>query len=316
MKISVALCTYNGEKYIGQQLDSILNQTVSLDEIVVCDDGSTDNTLAIADDVLSKSGMSYRIEKNEKSLGVANNFLKALKLTEGDYVFTCDQDDVWHKDKVEKFLAAVKASEKELYFSDGVLVDGEGNPLGSTIWQALFVEKEINSNPNMLHILLKHPVVTGAAMLVSRTLIDRVDTIPTGWLHDEWFSVVAALNDSIAPVCEATFDYRQHGKNVVGVRKRNFFQRASFWLSMLEELKDYRHEQNLKKRDIVLAAQGSGYQSVVKESAEFWAVLDGIKDKRFFGRLKDVIRLAAKGWYNKFYTGNRGLLRDLISCFL
>lgn len=316
MKISVALCTYNGEKYIEEQLRSILKQTVSVDEIVICDDGSTDNTVAVASSVLGKGNIPYRIEVNETSLGVAKNFLKALRLTSGDYVFTCDQDDIWHKGKVEAFINEARESKKELYFSDGELVFSDGAPMGSTIWQALCVQDELHNNPNMTDCLLKHPVVTGAAMMVSRGLIDRVDAIPDGWIHDEWLSVLAALEDGAQPICVPTFDYRQHGNNVIGVKKRGFFGRLGFWLSMLKKLKQYRKEQSVKKKDVLKVAKEGKYSEAVSASAEFWATLDGLADKGFLSRVKTVINLYKKGWYNEFYTGKRGFLRDLISCFL
>ncbi len=315
MRTSVALCTYNGEKFIGEQLDSILRQTVCVDEIVVCDDGSTDNTLDIVESILSKSGVFYRIEKNEKSLGVSNNFLKALKLTTGDYVFTCDQDDLWYDNKVETFLNAA-SSKKELYFSDGELVDADGVSLKSGLWESIYIKEELNKKPDMLLCLLKRPVVTGAAMLVSKGLIDQVDFIPEGWLHDEWLSIIAALNDSIEPICKTTFDYRQHGKNVVGIKKIGFWGRVAHWVALLKKLKQHRNEQSAKKQDILLFAKDKKHMPVVKDAWEFWNTLDKLESKSFFGRIKTVISLANKGWYNKFYTGTRGLLRDLISCFL
>lgn len=316
MKFSVAMCTYNGEKYIEQQLMSILQQSLPVDEIVICDDSSKDHTVAIADSILKDHGISYRIVVNTPALGVSNNFLKALKLTTGDYVFTCDQDDVWHTDKVRIFADAIAQSGKALYFSDGVLVDGEGKPLGSTIWQALSISQELACCSCLFHRLLNHPMVTGAAMAVSRELINRVSAIPENWLHDEWFSIVAALQDSAAPILQPTFDYRQHGHNVVGVKKRNLFQKIGFWLQLIQKLKPLRQEHFQKKCDILELAAGTPYEQRVKDARDFWGALHQMANANFFVKLRTIFRMNCKGYYDMFYTGKRGFLRDILSCFV
>lgn len=316
MKFSVAMCTYNGETFIRQQLQSILQQSLPVDEIVICDDNSKDNTVAIADSILKDSGISYKIIVNTPALGVADNFLKALRYTAGDYVFTCDQDDVWHEDKVRIFADAIDASQKELYFSDGILVDGAGNSLGSTIWEALNITNELASPDPLFHKLLNHPMVTGAAMAVSRQLIDRVSAIPKNWLHDEWFSIVAALADNAAPIFQPTFDYRQHGNNVVGVKNRNLFQRVAFWFQLIRKLPALRQSHFEKKQDILAIAAHTPYEKRAENALEFWSALHQMTSDTFFARLRTIFRMQRKGYYALFYTGKRGLIRDLLSCFV
>jgi glycosyltransferase involved in cell wall biosynthesis len=316
MKFSVAMCTYNGEKYVEQQLMSILQQSLPVDEIIICDDSSKDHTVAIADRILKEHSIPYRIVVNTPALGVSNNFLKALKLTTGDYVFTCDQDDVWYEDKVQIFADAIAQSGKDLYFSDGILVDGECNPLGSTLWQALTITGELADCPCLFHRLLNHPMVTGAAMAVSRKLIDRVSAIPENWLHDEWFSIVAALKDSATPILRPTFFYRQHGHNVVGAKKRNLFQKIDFWLQLIKKLKPLRQEHFQKKCAILEIAAGTPYEQRAKDARDFWGALHQMADANFFTKLRTIFRMNRMGYYDMFYTGKRGLLRDILSCFI
>ena len=95
------MCTYNGERFIEKQIKSILEQSKAVDEIIICDDGSKDQTLAIAEKLLAESTVAYRIERNEEALGVVRNFQKAYQLCGGDLIFSCDQDDIWHEDKLE-----------------------------------------------------------------------------------------------------------------------------------------------------------------------------------------------------------------------
>lgn len=107
MKVSVAMATYNGEKYIKSQLQSILTQTIKPDEVIISDDGSTDNTLTIIKDFIEKNKLSgWRLLENNSSQGISGNFINALKNTSGDIVFLCDQDDIWINNKVENMTSA------------------------------------------------------------------------------------------------------------------------------------------------------------------------------------------------------------------
>ena len=102
MKISIALCTYNGEKFIAEQLQSLFDQTVKADEIVVSDDGSKDKTLEIINEFKNKNDIPIRILEHKENFGVFKNFEYCIKQCNGDIVFTCDQDDYWMPTKLEK----------------------------------------------------------------------------------------------------------------------------------------------------------------------------------------------------------------------
>ena len=104
MKLSVAMCTYNGAEFIEEQLISILNQTVKIDEIIICDDCSTDDTLEILQKIIEQNNSVITIFRNEVNLRSNKNFEKALSLCTGDYIFFSDQDDIWKKNKVQKFI--------------------------------------------------------------------------------------------------------------------------------------------------------------------------------------------------------------------
>ena len=112
MKISVVMATYNGEQYIVQQLDTIRNQTKKIDELIICDDRSSDQTVSIVEDYIHKYGLngSWSIIVNEENLGYANNFHKATLLATGDLIFFSDQDDLWREDKVEIMTKIMEAN--------------------------------------------------------------------------------------------------------------------------------------------------------------------------------------------------------------
>ena len=129
MKTSVALCSYNGATFIKKQIDSILNQKYfKIDEIVVCDDNSTDDTLKIINNFEQIYPGVFSIHKNEINLGSTKNFEKALKLCTGDFIFLADQDDIWKDNKVQKILAVFdKNPEAEGVFSNADMIDKDDN---------------------------------------------------------------------------------------------------------------------------------------------------------------------------------------------
>ena len=113
MKISVVMATYNGEKYITEQFDTIRNQTRKIDELIICDDRSTDNTVSIVETYIKEHNLedAWSIHINEKNLGYANNFHKATLMATGDLIFFSDQDDLWREDKIEIMSSIMKEKE-------------------------------------------------------------------------------------------------------------------------------------------------------------------------------------------------------------
>lgn len=312
MKVSVAICTYNGEKYIAQQIKSILEQTCRVNEIIISDDGSTDNTLSVAEEMLRGQSVDYVVLKNKPAKGVAANFLSALKHAAGDYIFTCDQDDVWFPDKVEKFMQAVSQQPADLYFSDGMLVDGECRPLGTNLWEANGIAYSALAERPLFHTVIKNPVVTGAAMLVSKELVARISRIPENWLHDEWLSVFAALSDRAVAVNTPTFCYRQHGRNVVGAKKKTLLDRIQIWLKGFENLHAFHLLRQKKCNDIMTIAEGSRYEALVRDAMLFWSELAALPE---MGRWKGLCRITGflrKGWYTRFYSSYRSYIRDVL----
>lgn len=315
MKFSVAMCTYNGEKYIAQQLQSILKQSTSVDEIIISDDGSTDQTLKIAQQILHDSGIPHKIVCNRPAKGVSANFLSAMKMTSGDYCFTCDQDDIWNENKVEVFAAEAEASHLDLYFSDGTLVDGQAEPLGGTLWEAIDLSHPPKDAAACVQTLIRRPMVTGAAMMVSRALIERAPEVPQGILHDEWFGMLAATADSLVPICRQTFLYRQHGKNVVGVKRATFMDRVRNWWNNLLSIEKLRRNELVRVSAMSAAAQGTGYEAVSKKALAFWETLNSFPQISCWKQIRIATKLFCSKQYSQFYTGFRGYLRDILCAF-
>lgn len=219
--VSVALCTYNGERYLPSQLESILTQTRLPDEIVIADDGSTDRTPAILEDFAAGSRVPVRLLPGGARRGVAANFERAATATSGDLIVLSDQDDVWHPRRVEIAVESfVRDPELVLLHGDAVLVDEGGEPLGSTLFDALRVrpaERRAVEEGHAFDVYLRRNLVTGATAVIKRRLLDVSRPFPPGWVHDEWLALVASVTGNVAMLPDPVIDYRQHQSNEIGV---------------------------------------------------------------------------------------------------
>lgn len=223
--ISVALCTYNGEQYIREQLESILIQTVKVDEIVVCDDGSTDNTLQIIEELAGTTNTAIHIHHNETNLGPAKNFQKAINLCSGDIIFLSDQDDVWMPEKVAIITNCFKQNPHiSVVFTDGNLTDGDKN-IGS-LWHSLGItpnaQKAIDDGFG-IELFACESRATGATMAVRNTF-EPIHTLnhyqPSRFLHDEILSMLALYHNQLGYCPEKLINYRIHPNQECGLGER------------------------------------------------------------------------------------------------
>lgn len=223
MKLSVAMCTYNGEKYISDQLSSILNQTQKVDQLIICDDKSTDKTIAIVKDfqIQYPGIITYYI--NEINLGSNKNFEKAISLCEGDYIFLSDQDDIWKPNKVEKLLSHfLKNPELEAVFTNADLIN-ETNTIFSkgSLWESVYFFENILTKPINLFDLIKFRgnMVTGATLCFKSSLKRLIIPIPDtkGYFHDEWIATIVSSRNSLGYITERLISYRIHKTQQTGI---------------------------------------------------------------------------------------------------
>lgn len=220
MKISVAMATFNGGRWIAAQLQSIAAQTLPPDELVICDDGSTDDTPDAVSRFADSSPFPVRWSINDHCLGPAQNFARAIGLCHGDIIVLADQDDRWRPGKIDR-LHAVFASDDTvgLVFSDLRLIDEDSRPTGGTQWQTLGFSprhRRLFSRGRAFDLLLRYNVVTGAGMALRSSLRDAVLPIPDGWVHDEWIALIASAVSHVAPIDDPLQDYRVHRDQQVG----------------------------------------------------------------------------------------------------
>jgi glycosyltransferase involved in cell wall biosynthesis len=227
LSLSVALATYNGERYIGEQLDSIARQTRLPDELIISDDASTDSTPAIVQDFAQRAPFSVRFLQH-KRLGSTGNFELAIGACEGDIVFLCDQDDIWYPNKIEVIERVfTDTTEAGAVFTDADVVDENLRPLETRLWKTFkFSQKEQAqvADGDALSVLLRHPVVTGATMAFRSNYHDLVLPIPQTW-HDAWIALLIGATSRLVALPTPLIAYRQHRANNLGIplpgRNRN-----------------------------------------------------------------------------------------------
>ena len=216
--ISVALATYNGERFLEEQLQSLAAQTLLPSELVVCDDGSSDRTLQILDGFAGRSPFPVRVHRNPRNLGFADNFLTAAARCSGQAIAFCDQDDIWMPGKLERCAQALAPPDVLLAIHSCELIDTAGRPLGSRYPD---IQKPAIAGPLSWDRWYR---VRGMAMVFSSDLLavdwsvrPRSHYQPGEMInHDEWVFLLARVAGSIALIEQPLAVYRQHESNLVG----------------------------------------------------------------------------------------------------
>ncbi len=211
--ISICLATYNGEKYLEEQLDSLVNQTYTNIEVIVQDDCSTDNTLDILNNYKNK--VNIIVYKNEKNLEYIKNVEALLKKTNGDFLAICDQDDIWELNKLQILFDSL--DDKTLVYSNSILIDQNGKSLNKTLSQKL-KNNFINSD-NCLNFLFDN-CVSAHAMLFKKELLPYIFPFPEHLYFDAWIAAIASNLKGVKYIDENLVKYRQHSSNTLGNVKK------------------------------------------------------------------------------------------------
>lgn len=314
--ISVAMTTFNGEKYIEKQIESIIHQSLPVDEIIVCDDGSTDHTV----ELLKKYDVT--LIQNFQNLGYKLNFKQAMEKCNGDYIFLCDQDDIWEKDKV-KDMMHIMESHKNIHVlaSSFTYIDGQDQMILTTLNKGYsnnnLYNKEVAKN-DLVSVLTNEFIYgnyfQGCALVMDKQTRDFVvhhfdDRLPHDWI----ISLYASIDGGMYFYNKSEFKYRIHSDNSIGVSTLNQsatqhvnrayqfeerYQKARDALYVLDVLKsnciDY-YMQNEKKFNAI--------ESFMEHHVSY------LKNKKFFGLLGQNRYV-----YYKKLKSYRARIMDLLYC--
>ena len=251
--IEILLASYNGEKYISEQIDSILNQSMQDWHLTVSDDGSADTTPKILNDYVQRYPKKIaRVHSGKKSGNARDHFFWLMGQCHAEYMFTCDQDDRWYPEKILRTMEVMQKAEQEfgkdvpiLVFTDQIPTDERLRPLAASLMRYQKQRFDVFD----YRALLMQNVVTGGAMAFNRALAElalQCNDLPQTIMHDWWLAVVAAKFGKVLYIDEPLSDYRQHGTNSVGAKNVCSIGYVKHVLANLAEMK--RRVQGKKKQ--------------------------------------------------------------------
>lgn len=322
-RVSVALCTHNGALFIEQQLRSILAQDPAPWEVILSDDASTDDTIAIAErvsrDVESASGAAVElvILSNAAPLGVTANFEQAITMSRGEVIALSDQDDVWHEGRLAKLVAVLAARPAALVVaSDATLTDSTDASLGVSLFETLEVTErdlQLLNGSDPFSVLMHRNILTGATMVLRRELLEIARPFPRSWVHDEWIAVMAAAMGEVAVVGDELIDYRQHGSNQIGARRATLRDK----IMRLTEPRSDRNARLLARAEALVDRTEThadmvraGVWHTAKGKLEHERARSTLPASRFL-RVLPVLAAGVAGRYRKFGRGLMDMARDI-----
>ena len=227
MRISVAMCTYNGAEFLPAQLASIAEQSRLPDEVVICDDASTDGTRGVLESFSRTSPIPVSLYFSDQNAGSLKNFERAIGLCTGDVIVLSDQDDVWRADKLQLLEQAFRDHPSAgLVFSDAELVDKNLNSLGRRMWDQVGFDahkRKLIRTGKSLDVLITGWTVTGATMAFRADYVKLALPIPANiaMIHDGWIALAVAAVADVVFIEEALIKYRQHERQQIGAPKHD-----------------------------------------------------------------------------------------------
>jgi glycosyltransferase involved in cell wall biosynthesis len=323
--VSVAMCTYNGAQYVQEQLDSIAAQTRLPDELVVCDDKSSDRTIEIIRSFSSKVSFPVRLYINEENFGSLKNKEKAINLCIGDIITLSDWDDVWKPNKLEVILRAFTDNPQAGYvFSNAELVDESLKPMGYTLWEAQGFSSLLKeySHHDQVGVLLKRNLVWGTTLAFRSSIKNFILPVSLFYKEDGWIALIASCVGSYGVLLsDSLLYYRQHSSQATGGRNTlsQKFKRArdprdvDFFKKQIQGLED------AKNRLLLIQ------DTLHKDNKNIPSSLNLIEEKiahvsqRVFIRsssnlplkIKGIITEVLTGKYHQFSNAWQSALKDL-----
>lgn len=320
MRISIALATYNGAKYLQEQLDSFVAQTKQPDELVVCDDGSTDGTVELLTQFQKNAPFLVRLYKNSCRLGYVQNFGKAIELSEGDIIFISDQDDLWLPEKIITVIKAFNgSSDTFVVVNDQEIVNSDLSPTGLTILGQIRSAGLADSH-----------LITGACTAIKKSFVTLAipipENIPGG--HDTWIHRLAATLDVTLVIPHVLQMYRRHENNtsasVLSRKKRITWYDIYKHEGKVDPCVGYRARLKLVSKSIDRISMQAGSLCPESGSSRIVTAIDKLKRERravirrylllhkgWLGRKLCSFFLLAKGDY-LFFAGYKSLFKDLL----
>ena len=306
-KISVAMTTYNGSNYIIKQLDSLKNQSRKIDELVICDDCSTDNTVELVNDYIKSNNLEgWNIYSNENNLGFINNFKQAINKTTGDIIFLCDQDDEWCNNKISTMSDIIEKNKQVKLLSCSLaFIDENSKPYTPSNIPSWY-QKMISTSPEEITPIdfinmCNANFAPGCTMCFTREICDKYCNMDYEYElpHDWLLALIASVDNGYFHLNKPLINYRIHSSNAIGVSKAKKSENAEQQLSRLKRLKSrllfsanstYKNKEEVNKRINYVDKRISLYEN--RSFSNLIAVLKTSKYAK--GMYKNVLLVDAK----------------------
>ena len=328
MKISVAMCTYNGAEFLPAQLQSIVTQSRPPDEIVICDDGSTDNTRNLVEKFAAESPIPITLHINDRNLGSVKNFERAITLCTGDVIALSDQDDVWRSDKLQLFESVLnKSPSVGIIFSDAEIVDEHLNPLNRRMWDEVGFDdhrSKLVRTGRALEVLIHGWTVTGATMAFRTNFVKLSLPIPDeiAMIHDGWIALTIAAVADVVAIDEPLIQYRQHAQQQIGAPARKETAPELRGMQAIETAFRRRNSSAdlhkiLETLEARLLSQASDFDtrkalSFVSNYASHLNVRANLPQRRL-NRVPSILRELLSLRYHEYANGFKSAAKDLVS---
>lgn len=293
-RVDILMATFNGEKYLHKQIDSLLTQTYAHIKIIIRDDGSTDGTLKIIEDYYQKNREKiHLVQDNLGNLGVSQNFNELAKYSTAQYLTFCDQDDIWLPEKIEKSIFLInkyiETSENKriLVYSDMKIIDKYDIITHGSFWKLAYLHPQFFTFNRLLMQNIPH----GCTILMTKALKEIAFPIPKkAILHDHWLSLVVAVWGTAIPIAEPLVLIRNHGENVTQRKNNN-------WLRIKRFYKNFNSKSEYNKHLTIRIEQAKAFYNQYKNE---------IPEKEKY-ILEQFLRLEqTKGWERKWiYIKNK-----------
>lgn len=304
-EVTILLATYNSEKFLAEQLNSILDQSYSNWKLIIQDGGSTDSTIDIVKKYLEENSEKVCLIRSKERLNACQNFSKLLKHSKTEFTMFCDHDDVWLPNKIELTLTRIKKEENNqkvpiCVFTDLSVVDEELK----LISKSFFSFSNIDPHRLKLNYQLLQNVPTGCTMMMNRALLNLIPEIPNGAvMHDHWVSLTSICFGKLLYLNVPTILYRQHQNNVFGIKAygiRFFISKLTIGIKKSVE----RFKQNTNQARAFLNVYTDELND--KHKATLKAFIS-IPDQNYFRKLHTI---------KKFSLFKSGMLRNIGMIFL
>lgn len=294
--IDILLATYNGEKYVDQQIESILNQTYSNIRLIISDDGSKDQTIQILKEY-EKKDARVKVYEQEENLGYVKNFEFLLKQVKSDFYMLSDQDDVWLPEKIQKSLELLKMEKADLVFGDLKVVNQNLEMIYPSFGDFMKLNRKIQKSNNGFEMNYLYNCVTGCTILARKETIEEILPVPTYSkyvAHDHWMALMAAKNGKLAYLTEPYILYRQHGNNQIGTNK------ISHQFSKMEQV-----------RNLFLEVKLGVFGTYLEQKERFPVTIQERNQKAFeyYHMLTTKKNINLKGWriFHQLYRKETGI---------